>query len=189
MSDEKTKVEKNSTVAISPDIAKKLELFCKTNNITKKDFISLSLSYFEMQGVNPAKHESPKTEMEKVIKRLDQFFAFLKKQEQDKINPMFNMVTEAVERIKLMKEGKAPKIEKPKQIINEKKNPQDLEQQNLELVIALKEYDIDKLCALSDSGYIPSLEFYNEIMNSAWYKEVCEHNIDVLSYLFGSRLR
>lgn len=50
---------RNSTVAISPDDAKRLEKFCKANRITKKDFISLSLSYFESQGINPAKHETP----------------------------------------------------------------------------------------------------------------------------------
>lgn len=79
---------RNSTVAISPDDAKRLEKFCKANRITKKDFISLSLSYFENQGINPAKHETPKAEMEKVTKRLDQFFAFMKKQEQDILRPM-----------------------------------------------------------------------------------------------------
>jgi len=84
------KTLRNSTVAISPDDTKRLNKFCKNNNITKKDFISLSLSYFETQGVNPAKHETPRAEMEKVTKRLDQFFAFMKKQEQDILKPMYN---------------------------------------------------------------------------------------------------
>ena len=81
--------DKNSTVAIAPDIAKKLDIFCKDKGITKKDFIFLSLLYFERYGINPAKHESPKAEMEKVTKRLDQFFAFMKKQEQDILRPMY----------------------------------------------------------------------------------------------------
>ena len=84
---------RNSTVAISPDDAKRLEKFCKANRITKKDFISLSLSYFESQGINPAKHETPKAEREKVTKRLDQFFAFMKKQEQDILRPMYADMT------------------------------------------------------------------------------------------------
>jgi len=70
-------------------------MFCKNNSITKKDFISLSLSYFEKQGINPAKHESPRAEMEKVTKRLDQFFGFMKKQEQDILKPMYKDFIEA----------------------------------------------------------------------------------------------
>lgn len=89
------KILRNSTVAISPDDTKRLDKFCKNNSITKKDFISLSLSYFETQGVNPAKHETPRAEMEKVTKRLDQFFAFMKKQEQDILKPMYHEFIEA----------------------------------------------------------------------------------------------
>lgn len=48
----KETTKKNSTLAISPDISEKLDFFCKKNNITKKDFISLSLSYFERTGVD-----------------------------------------------------------------------------------------------------------------------------------------
>jgi len=34
--------ERNSTVAISPDVAKKLEGYCRDKNITKKDFMAKS---------------------------------------------------------------------------------------------------------------------------------------------------
>jgi len=84
------KILRNSTVAISSDDTKRLDRFCKNNSITKKDFISLSLIYFEREGVNPAKHETPRAEMGKVTKRLDQFFAFMKKQEQDILKPMYH---------------------------------------------------------------------------------------------------
>lgn len=100
MSEESIKSGRNSTVAISPIDAKRLEKFCKANKITKKDFISLSLSYFETQGINPAKHETPKAEMEKVIKRVDQLFAFIKKQEQDILRPMYADMTEQNKHIK-----------------------------------------------------------------------------------------
>lgn len=81
--------DKNSTVAISPDVARKLDSFCKGNGMTKKDFISLSLEYFIREGINPKTHESPKSEITKITKRLDQFFAFMKKQEQDILRPMY----------------------------------------------------------------------------------------------------
>jgi len=92
--------EKNSTVAISPDVAKKLDIFCRDKDITKKDFISLSLSYFERFGVNPVEHESPTAELEKIRKRLDQVIAFIRTQEKDKINPMFEAISTTEVRIK-----------------------------------------------------------------------------------------
>lgn len=85
---EKTKIKRNSTVAISAIDTERLDRFCRAHDITKKDFITLSLSYFEREGINPKSHESPKSEIEKVIKRLDHFFAFFKKQEQEFIRPL-----------------------------------------------------------------------------------------------------
>lgn len=85
---EKTAIKKNSTVAISAIDTERLDRFCRAHDITKKDFITLSLSYFEREGINPKSHESPKSEIEKVIKRLDHFFAFFKKQEQEFIRPL-----------------------------------------------------------------------------------------------------
>lgn len=60
--------ERNSTIAISPADMVSLSRFCTENNISKKDFISLSLSYFKQWGINPAVHESPSQEMQKLIK-------------------------------------------------------------------------------------------------------------------------
>jgi hypothetical protein len=92
--------EKNSTVAISPDVAKKLDIFCRDKGITKKDFISLSLHYFDRFGINPAEHESPTAELEKIRKRLDQVIAFIRTQEKEKLNPMFEAITTTEARIK-----------------------------------------------------------------------------------------
>ena len=68
MEEKRPNTPRNSTVAVSPEIGKKLERFCDSCGITKKDFISLSLDYFQRYGINPAKHESPAKEMEKLIK-------------------------------------------------------------------------------------------------------------------------
>lgn len=81
-------INKYTTVTISQSDNEQLTTFCRNNDITKKDFITLSLSYFEREGINPKSHESPKSEIEKVIKRLDHFFAFFKKQEQEYIRPL-----------------------------------------------------------------------------------------------------
>lgn len=45
--------KKNSTLAIDSDTSLRLDIFCKKYTITKKEFISLSLDYFERTGVNP----------------------------------------------------------------------------------------------------------------------------------------
>ncbi|KAA6331504.1 hypothetical protein EZS27_019895 [termite gut metagenome] len=46
------------------------------------------------------KDESPITEMEKIRKRLDQVIAFIRTQEKNKINPMFEAITTTETRIK-----------------------------------------------------------------------------------------
>ena len=100
MTETKKPTPRNSTVAISPDVAKKLDRFCTSNGITKKDFLSLSLSYFERNGINPAEHESPAQEMQKLIKRIDQIVAFIKTQEKDLLRPLVASVSMTEERIK-----------------------------------------------------------------------------------------
>ncbi len=79
---------RNTTVAVSPEVADKLDRFCRANNMTKKDFVSESLDYFLKEGINPKVHESPQAEIKKITKRIDQFFAFFKKQEQEFIKPL-----------------------------------------------------------------------------------------------------
>lgn len=43
---------KNTSIAIDSDINKRLTAFCAENNITKKDFITLALDYFDRTKVN-----------------------------------------------------------------------------------------------------------------------------------------
>jgi len=88
MEEKQTKIEKNSTVAISATDAKKLDRFCKSNGLSKKEFISVSLNYFIKEGINPKSHESPHIELSKLNKCIDQLFGFIKKQEQDLLKPI-----------------------------------------------------------------------------------------------------
>ena len=96
----KTSGKKNSTVAISQDDAKKLEKFCRSIGITKKDFIPLALDYFLKNGIDPAKHESPASEIQKLIKKNDQVIAFIRTQEKDMLRPMLEVFGTMAERIK-----------------------------------------------------------------------------------------
>ena len=89
-----------TTVTIDTNTGARLERLAKANGVSKKEFISLSLDYFEKYGINPAKHESPAQEMQKLIKRVDQIVAFQKVQEREFVRPAMGAVMETEARIK-----------------------------------------------------------------------------------------
>ncbi|WP_312297963.1 BfmA/BtgA family mobilization protein [Chryseobacterium sp.] len=95
-----TNKKPNTTIAISQQDLKRLEGFVKRKGISKKDFITISLDFFERTGLDPSKHESPKAELEKVLKRIDQIIAFIKTQEKETIRPSFEAIVSSEERIK-----------------------------------------------------------------------------------------
>lgn len=82
-------MEKDSktTVAVERTTFVKLDRLAKANSVSKMEYISHAINYFEKYGINPVEHESPAQEMQKLIKRMDQVFAFLKKQETDLVRP------------------------------------------------------------------------------------------------------
>ena len=82
-------MEKDSktTVAVERTTFNKLDRLAKANNVSKMEFLTHAINYFEKYGINPVEHESPAQEMQKLIKRMDQVFAFLKKQETDLVRP------------------------------------------------------------------------------------------------------
>lgn len=82
-------MEKGSktTVAVERTTFTKLDRLAKANNVSKMEFLTHAINYFEKYGINPVEHESPAQEMQKLIKRMDQVFAFLKKQETDLVRP------------------------------------------------------------------------------------------------------
>lgn len=47
------KKQVNTTVAIDPQTTERLNMFCQKCGITKKDFISMSLDFFEQTGLTP----------------------------------------------------------------------------------------------------------------------------------------
>ena len=82
-------MEKDSktTVAVERTTFTKLDRLAKANNVSKMEFLTHAINYFEKYGINPVEHESPAQEMQHLIKRMDQVFAFLKKQETDLVRP------------------------------------------------------------------------------------------------------
>lgn len=64
--------ETTTSVTIDRKTFARLDRLAKSNNVSKKDFLSCALEYFEKYGINPVEHESPAKEMQKLIKRCDQ---------------------------------------------------------------------------------------------------------------------
>jgi hypothetical protein len=89
---------KNSNVAIAPNINEALAEFCAKTKLTKKDFIEISLKYFNDYSINPAKHEKPTVEIEKMHKRIEDLIKFSRAQERDILKPFFlNIITTLAE--------------------------------------------------------------------------------------------
>lgn len=67
--------ETTTSVTIDRKTFARLDRLAKSNNVSKKEFLSCALEYFEKYGINPVEHESPAKEMQKLIKRCDQVIA------------------------------------------------------------------------------------------------------------------
>lgn len=83
---------KNSNVAIAPSTNESLTEFCAKTKLTKKDFIEISLKYFNDYSINPAKHEKPTVEIEKMHKRIEDLIKFSRAQERDVLKPFFESI-------------------------------------------------------------------------------------------------
>ena len=68
--------ETTTSVTIDRKTFARLDRLAKSNNVSKKEFLSCALEYFEKYGINPVEHESPAKEMQKLIKRCDQVIVY-----------------------------------------------------------------------------------------------------------------
>ena len=59
-------MEKDSktTVAVERTTFTKLDRLAKANNVSKMEFLTHAINYFEKYGINPVEHESPAQEMQ-----------------------------------------------------------------------------------------------------------------------------
>lgn len=137
-----------TTVTIDTDTGARLERLAKANGVSKKEFISLSLDYFEKYGINPAKHESPAQEMQKLIKRIDQVVAFQKVQERDFIRPAMSAIIDTEDKIQSHLDALALSYDNIKKILSamvevEERTAKEQKQSNEELkkaVMTLAKY-------------------------------------------------
>lgn len=87
------------SIGITDTAHGKLKRYCERHGLGLGEYISASLTYFEKHGINPATHESPAAEMNRLIKRMDQVIAFIRKQESDLLRPMVEAVSVGEARI------------------------------------------------------------------------------------------
>lgn len=91
-----------TTVALTVADNERLTAYCGTYSIPKKEFIGIILNYLEVNGINPKLHHAPKTELEKIIKRIDQIFGFIKVQERTFLKPALSSVISTEDNLKKM---------------------------------------------------------------------------------------
>lgn len=126
-------MQKQTTVTIDQKTFATLDRLAKSNDVSKKEFLSCALEYFEKYGINPVQHESPAKEMQKLIKRCDQVIAFIRKQEQDILRPACAAIstTEArIERV-LDKLATAGQVRDLQKAVSDQQQRQNYDARNL----------------------------------------------------------
>ena len=116
-----------TTVTIDKKTFAILDRLAKANNVSKKDFLSCALDYFEKYGINPVQQE-----MQKLIKRCDQVIAFIRKQEQDILRPACEAISTSEARIgqvidKLATAGQVRDLQK---VVSEQQQRQNYDLKN-----------------------------------------------------------
>ena len=78
-----------TTIAIETQTDKLIEKLCKRYLLKKGEIVKLAFLYLEKAHINPADApESVKTELVKINKRQDDVIRFIRKYEEDQLNPM-----------------------------------------------------------------------------------------------------
>lgn len=77
------------TIAIDAETNRLVEKICKRYSLKKGEIVKLAFLYLEKAHINPADApESVKSELSKINKRQDDIIRFIKKYEEDQLNPM-----------------------------------------------------------------------------------------------------
>ncbi len=79
-----------TTIAIDERTHKEAKTLCKTLNLNLGELVQHSVQYFKKTGIDPSKadSESPHKVVKELEKRIGQLVAFIKTQEQEKMNPL-----------------------------------------------------------------------------------------------------
>lgn len=77
------------TIAIDAETNRLVEKICKRYSLKKGEIVKLAFLYLEKAHINPADApESVKSELSKINKRHDDIIRFIRKYEEDQLNPM-----------------------------------------------------------------------------------------------------
>ena len=79
-----------TTIAIDGRTHKEAKTLCKTLGFNLGELVQHSVQYFKKTGIDPSKadSESPHKVVKELEKRIGQLVAFIKTQEQEKMNPL-----------------------------------------------------------------------------------------------------
>jgi uncharacterized membrane-anchored protein YhcB (DUF1043 family) len=78
-----------TTVSIDKETGGLVEKICKCYSLKKSEVVKLAFRYLEKAHINPADApESVKSELAKINKRQDDVIRFIRKYEEDQLNPM-----------------------------------------------------------------------------------------------------
>jgi len=78
-----------TTVSIDKETGRLVEKICKRYSLKKSEIVKLAFLYLEKAHINPADApESVKSELAKINKRQDDIIRFIRKYEEDQLNPM-----------------------------------------------------------------------------------------------------
>ena len=90
-----------TTVNIKKEYQKELRKMSESWGMSQVEFLNNAIWYFKKTGINPQSPLfSPKEEIAKLDKRLDQVIKFLRHQEKDKLTPLLDEIIIAERRLK-----------------------------------------------------------------------------------------
>lgn len=78
-----------TTISIDKETGRLVEKICKRYSLKKSEVVKLAFGYIDKAHINPADvPESVKSELAKINKRQDDIIRFIRKYEEDQLNPM-----------------------------------------------------------------------------------------------------
>lgn len=78
-----------TTVSIDKETGRLVEKICKRYSLKKSEVVKLAFGYIDKAHINPADApESVKSELAKINKRQDDIIRFIRRYEEDQLNPM-----------------------------------------------------------------------------------------------------
>jgi hypothetical protein len=93
-------MDKITTMSMRKKTAKKFQFWSEQNGVSQLNFMDGVKDYLEKNGINPLKHESAQTELQKISKRMEQLIRFFTEQEVKMVRPMYEAMVSSDARIR-----------------------------------------------------------------------------------------